>query len=225
MINGHNEHAALKVVALGGGHGLPVVLRALKPHTENITAIVTVADDGGSSGKLRRELGVLPPGDLRNNIAALADDEALMTQLFQYRFGDGSLEGHTLGNLLITALASITGSMERALIEAGNVLAIRGRVLPSTLQDVTLVADVRTAQGVERIDGELNITAAGGVIENLFLQPEGVRAYPASIQAILGADLLIVGPGSSVYEHSAEFIGERYCGRDPRGKCALYLCL
>jgi hypothetical protein len=133
----------LRLVALGGGSGLPAVLRGFKTQTSNITAIVTVADDGGSSGKLRRELGVLPPGDLRNNIAALADDEDLMTQLFQYRFDDGGLEGHSFGNLLITALADITGSMDQALIEAGRVLVIEGRVLPSTLQDVTLMAEIR----------------------------------------------------------------------------------
>lgn len=186
----------LKVAALGGGHGLPVVLRAIKPHTRNITAIVTVADDGGSSGRLRREMGVLPPGDLRNNIAALADDEALMTQLFQYRFSDGSLGGHTLGNLLLTALVNITGSMDRALIEAGHVLAIQGRVLPATLHDITLVAEIRDASGVHRVEGESNITAAGGRIERVSVQPESARAYPETIQAVLGADLILFGPGS-----------------------------
>ncbi len=190
------DQPGLKVAALGGGHGLPVVLRAMKPHTRNITAIVTVADDGGSSGRLRREMGVLPPGDLRNNIAALASDEALMTQLFQYRFSGGSLGGHTLGNLLLTALAEITGSMDQALIEAGRVLAIQGRVLPTTLHDVTLVAEVRGLTGLHRIEGESNITAAGGKIERVSLQPESARAYPETIQAILGADLIVFGPGS-----------------------------
>ncbi len=106
------------------------MLRGLKAYTSNITAIVTVADDGGSSGKLRRELGVLPPGDLRNNITALANDEDLMTQLFQYRFANGGLEGHSFGNLFLTALAEITGSMDQAVVETGRVLAIEGRVLP-----------------------------------------------------------------------------------------------
>src|SRR5205814_2870754 len=136
--------------------------RGLKGETSNITAIVTVADDGGSSGRLRRELGVLPPGDLRNNIAALANDEDLMTQLFQYRFGEGGLEGHSFGNLFITALASITGSMDKALVETGRVLAVQGRVLPSTLQDVTLGAEVRTPNGLKRVIGESNIPEAGG---------------------------------------------------------------
>ena len=121
-----------KVVVIGGGTGLSVLLRGLKHHTDNITALVTVADDGGSSGKLRRELGVLPPGDFRNCIAALADDEALMTQLFQYRFRSGQgLEGHSFGNLFITALAAVTGSFEKALSESGRVLTIRGTILPS----------------------------------------------------------------------------------------------
>src|SRR5512136_1453014 len=143
--NGRNagETRARKIVAIGGGTGLSTLLRGLKAYTPHITAIVTVADDGGSSGRLRRELGLLPPGDFRNCIAALADDEALITQLFQYRFGQGEgLDGHSFGNLFILALAAITGSFERAILEAGLVLAVRGRILPSTLEDVTLVADV-----------------------------------------------------------------------------------
>jgi uncharacterized cofD-like protein len=188
----------IKLVALGGGTGLPSVLRGLKHDTSNITAIVTVADDGGSSGRLRRELGVLPPGDLRNNIAALADDEDMMTQLFQYRFGVGGLEGHSFGNLFITALASITGSMDKALIEAGRVLAIQGRVLPSTLQDITLMADVRSADGkeIKRVVGESNIPETGGTIERVYISPENTQAYPEAIRAILSADIVVVGPGS-----------------------------
>ncbi len=186
----------LKIAALGGGHGLPIVLRALKPYTHHLTAIVTMADDGGSSGRLRREMGVPPPGDLRNNIAALADDEALMTQLFQYRFGVGALEGHAFGNLLLAALAGITGSMAKAVVEAGRVLAINGRVLPSTLQDVSLVAEVREGSTLRRIEGESNITAAKARVEQVYLKPESARAYPETIQAILGADLIVFGPGS-----------------------------
>ncbi|MFZ2878719.1 MAG: gluconeogenesis factor YvcK family protein, partial [Phototrophicaceae bacterium] len=122
----------LRVVAIGGGTGLPVSLRAAKIHTSNITAIVTVADDGGSSGRLRREMRVAPPGDLRNNIAALADDESLMTRLLQYRFSGGELRGHAFGNLFIAALADITGSLDQALTEVARVLNLRGRVLPTT---------------------------------------------------------------------------------------------
>ncbi len=188
----------LKVVAIGGGTGLPSVLRGLKPFTSNITAVVTVADDGGSSGRLRRELGVLPPGDLRNNIAALADDESLMTQLFQYRFGAGDLSGHAFGNLFISALAGVTGSIETALIETERVLNIQGRVLPATLEDVHLSANVRVAGKTRplQIVGESKITDAGGKIEQLSLTPPNVQAYSESVQAILDAGLVVIGPGS-----------------------------
>ena len=187
-----------KVVSIGGGHGLAVLLRGLKQHTSNITAIVTVADDGGSSGRLRRALGVLPPGDFRNCIAALADDEALMTQLFQYRFGDGEgLDGHSLGNLFITAMAEVTGSFERAILESGRVLAVQGRVLPSTLCDVTLMADLRdTPAGVSRVAGESSITEAGGAIARVYLEPDNAEAYPEAVRALLQADLIVAGPGS-----------------------------
>lgn len=187
----------LRLVALGGGSGLPSVLRAFKTQTSNITAVVTVADDGGSTGILREEFGVLAPGDLRQNIAALADDEALITQLFQYRFTSGGLQGHSFGNLFLTALADITGSMDRAVIEASQVLAIRGRVLPATLQDVQLGAEIRTAERkLRRVIGESQIPKAGGTIERVFLLPEDARAYPDSIRAILSAELIVIGPGS-----------------------------
>lgn len=189
----------LKIVAIGGGTGLPSVLRGLKAYTNNITAIVTVADDGGSSGKLRREMGVLPPGDLRSNIAALANDEDLMTQLFQYRFANGGLEGHSFGNLFLTALADITGSMDRAVAETGRVLAIDGQVLPATLQDnVVLMAEVRMPGETRfrRVAGESQIPESGGKIERVFLHPDQVRAFPEAIRAILSADVLVIGPGS-----------------------------
>ena len=188
-----------KVVAIGGGTGLSTLLRGLKEFTSNITAIVTVADDGGSSGRLRRELGVLPPGDLRSCIAALADSEALTTQLFQYRFNAGQgLDGHSFGNLFIVAMASVTGSFESALAESSRVLAVQGRIVPSTLQDVTLMADLREeALGqVSRVTGQSSITARGGSIERVYLQPDDVRPYPEAIRAILDADLIVLGPGS-----------------------------
>ncbi|MGD9049739.1 MAG: uridine diphosphate-N-acetylglucosamine-binding protein YvcK [Anaerolineae bacterium] len=193
---------APKVVAIGGGTGLSTLLRGLKAHTPLITAIVTVADDGGSSGRLRRELGLLPPGDFRNCIAALADDEALITQLFQYRFGQGNgLDGHSFGNLFITALAAVTGSFERAILEASRVLAVQGRILPSTLEDVTLVADLKAegdgaAPRLTRVRGESAIPKAGQPIDRLFLRPEGVHAYPEAVRALLDADLIVAGPGS-----------------------------
>ena len=178
------------------------MLRGLKAHSPHITAIVTVADDGGSSGRLRRELGLLPPGDFRNCIAALAQDEALITQLFQYRFGQGeALKGHSFGNLFITALASVTGSFERAILEASRVLAVQGRILPSTLEDVTLVADLKVENGaapsgLARVEGESAIPQTRQPIERVFLQPEEARAYPGALRAILDADLIIAGPGS-----------------------------
>ena len=133
-----------RVVAIGGGHGFSTLLRGLKAHTRNLTAIVTVADDGGSSGRLRESFGILPPGDIRNCLAALSNDEALLTQLFQYRFsGSPDLQGHSFGNLFITALTDITGSFEEAVAELGRALSVSGRVLPSTLHDVRLVADMR----------------------------------------------------------------------------------
>ncbi len=200
-----------KVVALGGGHGLSTLLRGLKEYTSNITAIVTVADDGGSSGRLRRELGVLPPGDFRNCIAALADDEALTTHLFQYRFGSGSgLNGHSFGNLFITAMADVTGSFERAILESGRVLAVQGQVLPSTLSNVTLTADLApgsrpdaeadsissTNAELSRIYGESLIPEADGAIQRVCLDPADAPAYPGAIHALLNADLIVAGPGS-----------------------------
>ena len=133
-----------RIVTIGGGHGMATLLRGLKQYTTNLTAIVTVADDGGSSGRLRREFGILPPGDIRNCLAALSSDEALLAQLFQYRFatGESGLNGHSFGNLFISALADVTGSFEEAVVESGRVLAVQGRVLPATLKDVRLVADM-----------------------------------------------------------------------------------
>jgi uncharacterized cofD-like protein len=187
-----------KIVAIGGGHGLSVLLRGIKQHTTNITAIVTVADDGGSSGKLRRELGLLPPGDFRNCIAALASDEALMTQLFQYRFGwSGGLNKHTFGNLFITAMAGITGSFERAILQSAKVLAIQGQVLPSTLADVVLMADVHDeSDGLAQVKGESHIPLAPGDIVRVYLEPDDAPAYPGSVRALLDADLIVAGPGS-----------------------------
>ena len=183
-----------KIVAIGGGTGLSTLLRGLKAHSGNLTAIVTVADDGGSSGRLRRELGLPPPGDLRNCIAALAEAEPLMTRLFQYRFNEGSgLEGHSFGNLFIAAMTSVTGNFEEAIRETSRVLAVRGQILPSTLTNVTLSA---LTEDDKSIQGESQITQEGTRIKQLFIQPEHAQANPDAIRAILEADLIIVGPGS-----------------------------
>lgn len=190
-----------KIVAIGGGTGMPSLLRGLKQFTSQITALVTVADDGGSSGRLRRDLDLLPPGDFRNNLAALSQDEALMTQVLQYRFGGvnpdgGELQGHAFGNLLLAALTGITGSFDEALLAAGRVLALRGQVLPSTLEQVTLVAEVEKDDGLQLIRGESAIPKAGGPIRRLFIDPAGARAYPPALQAIFQAQLIVMGPGS-----------------------------
>lgn len=189
-----------RIVAIGGGHGLATLLRGLKDYSHRITAVVTVADDGGSSGRLRETLGILPPGDIRNCLAALSNDEAMMAQLFQYRFanGGGGLDGHSFGNLFITALSGITGSFEEAIAESGRVLAVHGRVLPSSLHDVKLVADVVPPHATQevRIRGESRIPKVGGRIRRVWLDPNGPPAFPKVVQAILGADLIIVGPGS-----------------------------
>jgi uncharacterized cofD-like protein len=188
-----------RVVAIGGGHGLASLLRGLKDHTHNITAVVTVADDGGSSGKLRESLGILPPGDIRNCLAALSNDEALITQLFQYRFsGAGGLDGHSFGNLFITALSEITGSFEEAVSESGHVLSVHGRVLPSTLHNVRLVADMQLPHSINevRVEGESNIPQMAGRVRRVWLEPNDAPAFPPVIKAILNADLIIVGPGS-----------------------------
>ena len=183
-----------KVVAIGGGTGLSMLLRGVKRYTSNITAIVTVGDDGGSSGRLREEMGILPPGDIRNCIAALGDDEDLITELFQYRFKTGEgLEGHSFGNLFLTALCSITGNMVKAIKESASVLNIRGVVLPATLDDMKLGAEFEDGR---IIHGESNIPEAHGQIKRLFTEPKNCQALPEAIDAIGDADLIILGPGS-----------------------------
>ncbi len=189
-----------RIVTIGGGHGLATLLRGLKTYSYNITAVVTVADDGGSSGRLRRSQGIPPPGDIRNCLAALSNDEALMTQLFQYRFSDGNteLDGHPFGNLFISALSEITGSFEEAVVESGRVLAVHGRVLPATLHDVRLVADMQLPLSISevRIEGESTFPKFPGDVQRVWLEPSNPAAYPQVIQAILAAELIVIGPGS-----------------------------
>lgn len=206
-----NRRTGPNIVAIGGGTGLPQLLRGLRQYTDHITAVVTVADDGGSSGRLRRGMGLLPPGDFRNNIAALSEAEDLIMRLFQYRFPapdprDGQdeanpLAGHSFGNLFIATMAAVTGSFEMAIAESSRVLAVRGRVLPSTLEQIVLCAEIsrQLPSGEDEwlvIEGESRIPEAGGRIERAFIRPEDARAYPATIQAILQADLIVAGPGS-----------------------------
>jgi uncharacterized cofD-like protein len=194
LISHRKLNRGAKIVAIGGGTGLSNLLRGLKRYSYNITAIVTVADDGGSSGRLRREHGVLPPGDIRNCLAALADEEKLVTELFQYRFevGEG-LSGHSFGNLFLTAMSEITGDLEKAITASSNVLAVRGRVLPATLADVVLWAKLSNGQYVE---GESNISAAHGIIEQIGCNPPNPRAVPQAVIDINEADCITIGPGS-----------------------------
>ena len=182
-----------RIVVIGGGTGLSTLLRGLKHYSSNITAIVTVADDGGSSGRLRREMGGIPPGDIRNCITALADEEKLLTELFQYRFEVGGLSGHSFGNLFLSAMNEITGDWEQAIAASSQVLAIRGSVLPSTLSDVSLWA---TLSDGRRIEGESNITKALGSINEIGCMPANPPALPQAVEAINSADYIIVGPGS-----------------------------
>lgn len=184
-----------KIVAIGGGTGLSTMLRGIKKITNNITAVVTVGDDGGSSGRLREEMGVLPPGDIRNCIAALADDDDLVTKLFQYRFKKNvsELGGHSFGNLFITAMCEITGDMYKAVIESSKVLAIRGRVLPSTLDDMKLVAEMEDGSIIK---GESVIPESGKKIKRLFTDPEHCLPLDDVLTAIREAELIIMGPGS-----------------------------
>ena len=191
-----------RIAALGGGTGLSNLLRGLKTAPLELTAIVTVADDGGSSGRLRRELGVLPPGDIRNCLVALADDESLLGRLFQHRFVDGDLAGHSFGNLFLAALTEVTGSFDLAVRESSQVLKINGRVLPSTLEQVRLWAE---RDDGTTVCGETQIGAGAGACTRVWLDPSP-DAHPRTIDAILDADMVLIGPGSlftSVLPHLA----------------------
>ncbi len=183
-----------RIVAVGGGTGLSMLLSGAKNITNNLTAIVSVGDDGGSSGRLREEMGILPPGDIRHCITALADDEDLVNKLFKYRFKNGEgLEGHSFGNLFLTALYDITGDMVSAVRASSRVLSIRGRVLPATLDDMKLVAEMEDGR---IIHGESTIPEAHGKIKRLFTEPANCQALEDVIQAIRNAELIILGPGS-----------------------------
>ena len=183
-----------KIVVIGGGTGLSTLLHGLKEHTSNITAIVTVADDGGSSGRLREEFDVLPPGDIRNCLVALADAEPLVSKLFQFRFeSDGDLKGHSFGNLFITAMTKVTGDFDAAIKESSKVLAIRGRVVPATLDKVSLVAEYM--DGSETV-GESRIPKVNSPIKRIKLRPANCRPTDDAIESIRKADGIVLGPGS-----------------------------
>ena len=183
-----------RIVAIGGGTGLATLLRGLKHFSDNITAVVAMTDNGGSSGRLRAELGVLPPGDLRHCLTALADEEELLTRLFGYRFqGDVGLGGHSFGNLFLTAMADLTGDLDQAIKASSRVLAVRGQVLPATLDPLDLVARFEDGAVVR---GESEIAAHRGRILEVTCDPASPRALPEAVRAILEADLVLLGPGS-----------------------------
>ena len=183
-----------RIVAIGGGTGLSVLLRGLKEYTDNLTAIITVADDGGSSGRLRRELGVLPPGDFRNCLVAMSEDESLLGELFQYRFDEGDgLKGHSFGNLFIVAMSHVAQSFEQALVESSRVLAVHGQVVPATLANLNLRATFTDGTSLE---GESKIREYGGKIDQISIDPIDAPGYPLAIKAIEDAELVVIGPGS-----------------------------
>ncbi len=189
-----NERYQPKIVVLGGGTGLSVLLRGLKKYTPNLTAVVNVTDDGGSSGALRRELGVLPPGDIRNCLVALSEEENLMTKLFQYRFPSaGSLSGHSFGNLFLTAMSSLSGGFDSGVARASEVLAIRGQVLPVTLSSVTLRATLLNGKVAQ---GESKITGSDSPIKHLAINPVSPPPGPNVLESIMSADGIVIGPGS-----------------------------
>jgi uncharacterized cofD-like protein len=206
MKKGKQHAPGARVVAIGGGTGLSMLLRGLKHYLarrrqetdrhpiSDLAAIVTVTDDGGSSGRLRREYRVLPPGDIRNCMVALSQDEALLGRLFQYRFHSGrGLRGHSFGNLFLTALTHVTGDFAEAVKVSGEVLAIRGRIFPATLENVTLEAVMKDGKIVA---GETHIVKSGKKIRRLRLRPRHVYPLPEVLEAIARADLILVGPGS-----------------------------
>jgi uncharacterized cofD-like protein len=196
-----------KIVAIGGGTGLSTLLRGLKRKTTNLTAVVTVSDDGGSSGRLQKELGVLPPGDVRNCLVALADDEAMVTDLFRYRFSDGEgLTGHSFGNLFLAAMTGITGNFDHAIKESSRVLNIKGRVLPSTLGIVRLCARLEDGSVVE---GETNISKSDKRIKQVFFDPAYAAPLSEVIAAIREADAIVLGPGSLFTSILPNFLVDR----------------
>ncbi|PID79594.1 MAG: hypothetical protein CSB19_02160 [Clostridiales bacterium] len=188
---------ATKVVVIGGGSGISVILRGLKQYTEHISAIVTVADDGGSSGVIREDLGMLPPGDIRNCIVALSEAEPLMARLMQHRFKSGQFAGHSLGNMIIAGLTDMQGSFDEALANIHDIFAVTGRVLPVSLDDIVLYAKLEDGNVVR---GESNIPNVvkwnKTAIDKVFIDPADAKAYPESVTAILDADLVLIGPGS-----------------------------
>ena len=219
----------VRVVALGGGTGLPALLAALKPEPTtpageifDLTAIVTVADDGGSSGRIRREMGLVAPGDIRNCLVALSDAPEILRTLFQYRFTQGELEGHSFGNLFIAALAEVSGDFAGAISHLHDILAIRGRIFPSTPDDIHLVAELEDGSVVR---GEAAITRSAPPVRRVRLEPADCRALPEAGEALRNADLILLGPGSLYTSVLPNLLVTELAGalRSCRGR-KVYLC-
>ncbi|MHB1390801.1 MAG: gluconeogenesis factor YvcK family protein [Thermoleophilia bacterium] len=214
--------AAPAIVVLGGGTGLATLISGLKHYTTRVTAVVTVADDGGSSGRLKREIGVVPPGDIRNCLVALAEDESLMGQLFQYRFDEGQLTGHSFGNLFLAALAKVTGDFEEAVRLSSKILAIRGAVLPASLDMVSLQAEL--ADG-SLVAGQSLISGSSQSCRRVWLDPATARPTEAVLEAIESADMLVVGPGSLFTSIIPNFLIEAIAAAVSAAHCPrLFVC-
>ncbi|NMB32782.1 MAG: YvcK family protein [Clostridium sp.] len=215
-----------QIVAIGGGTGLSTMLRGLKAYTSNITAIVTVADDGGGSGILRQDLGMLPPGDIRNCILALANTEPIMEKLLQYRFTEGMLKGQNFGNLFLAAMDGISPSFEQAVQRMSDVLAVKGRVLPVTLQDIKLYAQLEDGYviaGESKISSHNNFHK--GPIGRVYLKPEGVKPFYEAIRVIYDADAIVLGPGSLYTSIIPNLLVEGICEAIKRSKALkIYVC-
>lgn len=210
------------VVAIGGGTGASGLLRGLKDHTDKLTAIVTVADDGGSSGRFRKEFGILPPGDIRNCLAALSDAGPVLEELFQYRFEESDLRGHTLGNIFLAALTRVTGNFEQAVREANRVLNVRGRVLPATSTKVSLVAEHEDGS---KTTGESLVGKVQKPVTSLHLVPDDVEPAQGVVDAIMSADLIVLGPGSLYTSVLPNLLVGGICDAIQRSSAAVgYVC-
>lgn len=215
-----------KIVAIGGGTGLSTMLRGLKAYSSNITAVVTVADDGGGSGVLRSDLGILPPGDIRNCVLALADTEPIMEKLLQYRFQDGMLKGQSFGNLFLAAMDGISTSFEEAVHKMSDVLAVTGRVLPVTVDDITLCAELDNG---DSICGESKIGKHSakdqGKIRKVYLEPSGAKPLQEVLDAIAEADVIVLGPGSLYTSIIPNLLVDGVCGCIKKSSAIkIYVC-
>ncbi len=213
----------IKIAGIGGGTGLSTLLEGIKYWTDQVTAIVTVTDDGGSSGRLRKDFNILPPGDIRNCIVSLADSKSLLSELFQYRFkGSSDLSGHSFGNLFIAAMNEITGSFARGILETSHILNIKGKVLPSTLENVTLGAEFKDGTVLH---GQTKIVEYPSPIRKIFLTPQNPQAYTGVIKACTEADIIILGPGSLFSSIIPNLLVKGVAGaiRDSQAK-KIYVC-